>query len=73
MESNQSIRSGAECSAIHVSGKFRNDSDGVIWPTEGQIFTPSGLRYAFLVVDNKDHGEKPASPEDAKIGSNDSN
>jgi len=72
MESNQSIRLGAERSAIHVSGKFRNDNDGLIWPTEGQIFTPSGLRYAFLVVD-KDHGEKPALPENAKIRSNDSN
>ena len=71
MESNQSTLLGAERSAIQVSGKFRNDNDGLIWPTEGQLFAPSGLRYAFLVVD-KDHGEKPALPEDAKNWSNDS-
>jgi|GEM_PF-3989420 len=33
MESNQSIRLGAERSAIQVSGKFRNDNDGLIWST----------------------------------------
>ncbi len=71
MESNQSTPLGAESSAILVSGKFRNDADGLIWPTKSQFFAPSGLRCAFLVVD-KDRGEKPASPEDAKNWSNDS-
>ncbi|MCP4073812.1 MAG: hypothetical protein GY742_19110 [Hyphomicrobiales bacterium] len=36
-----------------------------------QFFVPSGLRYALLMV-NENHGEKPASPKDAKNWSNES-
>jgi len=50
MEPNQFTRLGAKRSAILVSGKFCNEADGLSWPTEGQFFAPSGLRYAFLVV-----------------------
>ncbi len=54
MESNQFTRQGAGRSAILVSGKVRNDADGLIWPTplfgEGRVFPPAGLRYALLVV-----------------------
>ena len=50
MESNQFTRLGTKRSAIRVSGKFRNDADGLIWPTKGLIFTSAGLRYDLLVV-----------------------
>ncbi len=50
MESNQFTLLDAKRSAILVSGKFRNDADGLIWPTEGLFFTPAGLRYDLLVV-----------------------
>jgi hypothetical protein len=52
-----------------VSGKLRNDDDGLIWPTEGRFFTPAGRRYASLVV-GSDHGVKPAWPADVKNRSN---
>ena len=33
-----------------VSGKLRNDANGLIWPTGGRFFTPAGRRYASLMV-----------------------
>ena len=70
MEPNQFTLLGAKRSAILVSGKIRNDADGLIWPTKGLIFTPAGLRYNLLVV-NKGHGANDALPADVKIKSND--
>ena len=77
MEPNQFILLGAKRSAILVSGKSRNNADGLIWPTppttgKGLIVTPAGLRYELLVV-NKDHGAIHALPANVKIKSNGSN
>ncbi len=50
MESKQFTLLDAKRSAILVSGKIRNDADGLIWPTGGRFFPPARLRYALLVV-----------------------
>ncbi len=54
MEPNQSSRLGSEPEnvswAIPVSGKFRNNADGLIWPTEGLFFTLARHRDDLLVV-----------------------
>jgi hypothetical protein len=50
MESKQFTLLDAKRSAILVSGKIRNDADGLIWPTKGLFFTSAGLRYDLLVV-----------------------
>ena len=49
VKSARSARRGAQRDA-GASGKRRNDADGRIWPTEGGIFAPAGLRYGPLVV-----------------------
>ena len=50
MESNQFTRPEAERSTILVSGKFRDNADGLIWSTEGRLYRLSGRSHASLVV-----------------------
>jgi hypothetical protein len=65
MESNQFIQQGKQRSAILVSGKLFNNDDGLICPVpkakEGQLSTPAGLCYDFLVVN------QTTKPKEAEI------
>ncbi len=42
MESNQLISKARHAARCGASGKRRNDGDGLIWPTKGRFFEPSG-------------------------------
>ncbi len=50
MVPNQSTQRGEQRTAILVSHKLLNETDGLIWPTGGRFLAPCGLCWDFLVV-----------------------